>query len=42
MVCLLGAYMLPFQIYAHAKSKEDQTATRVQKLKSLSTHILYE
>ena len=27
MVCLLGAYILPFQIYAHAKTKEDQTAT---------------
>ena len=30
-VCHLGTYMLPFQIYAHAKTKEDQTATGIQK-----------
>ena len=29
--------MLPFQIYVCAKTKEDQTATGIQKLKTLST-----
>ena len=39
-VCLLGAYMHPFQIYARAKP-EDQTGTSIQRRFYLH-YILYQ
>ena len=40
MICLLGVYILSFQSYVCAKTKEYQTATGIQKLKTLTLYFI--
>ena len=42
MVSLLGESILPFQIYVCVKTKDDQTATGLQKLKTYQPYALYQ